>query len=82
MVNSIPVVASKVGGLQESVGKAGILINEFVNPKIWISEIENLLNNKKLYLNLSKRGAHQSRKFDFKKSYSKFIKLLNRVYGS
>lgn len=82
MSNRIPVVASKVGGLIESVGSAGILINDFVNPKEWISELNNLLNDKSLYKKISSKSYKQSQKFKFENGYLKLKKVLNSVHNS
>lgn len=82
MISGIPVIASKVGGLIESVGNAGILIDDFVNPKAWILEIQKLLNNSKHFENISSLGLVQSRKFKFKNGFLKLMKVLNSVHNS
>lgn len=82
MTSGIPVIASKVGGLLESVGNAGILIDDFVNPKAWVIEIRKLLNNNKYFENISNLGFIQSGKFKFKNGYLKLVKVLNSVHSS
>lgn len=44
-LNSIPTIASRVGGLPESVGKGGVLIEDFSNADEWVSTIKRLRNN-------------------------------------
>ena len=75
-----PVIASKVGGLIESVGDAGILVDDFVDPKAWTVEIRKVLNDKKLYMSLSKKSFRQSQKFKFEIGFSKLVKILNSVH--
>ncbi len=82
MVSGIPVVASKVGGLIESVGNAGVLIDDFVNPKSWILEIRKLLNDDRYFNNISNLGFAQSKKFKFKNGFQKLMKVLNSVHNS
>lgn len=82
MVSGIPVVASKVGGLIESVGDAGVLIDDFVNPKTWILEIRKFLKNDRYFKNISNLGFSQSRKFKFKNGFQKLMKVLNSVHNS
>ena len=42
MYNRVPVVASRTGGLLESVGDGGVLIDDFGNVERWVEEIERL----------------------------------------
>ncbi len=82
MISGIPVVASKVGGLIESVGNAGVLIDDFVNTKPWILEIRKLLNSDKYFKYISNLGFAQSKKFKFRNGFLKLMKVLNSVHNS
>lgn len=55
MANGIPVIASDVAGLRDSVGDGGILIVKD-NINKWIDEIKKLISNKKYFQTMSKRG--------------------------
>ena len=54
MSNGIPVIASNVAGLKDSVGGGGILL-EKDNVEAWINEIEKL-DDEKYYLKISKKA--------------------------
>lgn len=82
MTNGIPVIASKVGGLIESVGNAGILIDDFVNPNAWTLEIKKLLKNNEQFKKLSIQGFEQSKKFKFENGFLRLMKVLNSVHNS
>lgn len=57
----IPVIASHRGGLPESVGNGGILINDYLNPNVWVRNIETVMSDKNKYRELSKKAiAHAS----------------------
>ena len=43
MMNSIPVIGSSVGGLQDLVSQGGVVVNDFANPKSWKDAIESIL---------------------------------------
>lgn len=82
MFSKIPVIASKVGGLIESVGHGGILIDNFVSPKAWIHEISKVLNDNSIYKRLAGKSSAQASKFEFKKGFSKLIRILNGIQRS
>ena len=80
-VNGIPVVASKVGGLPESVGNGGILIDDYKNPNEWVKTLKKLLNSNKLLKELSIAALEHSRNFDIEISYNKFKNLVKKKLG-
>ena len=43
-INSIPVIASNVGGIPEAMGNLQLLVDEFDNANEWIIAINKLLN--------------------------------------
>jgi len=54
MTNGIPVIASNIAGLRDSVGKGGILM-EKNNINKWVDEIKKLFSDKKYFNMVSKR---------------------------
>lgn len=80
MINKIPVIASRVGGLPESIGLGGILINDFVNPKSWIESINKLLGDQVLYKRLGDKGYNHALSFDINIIYPEFLKVLDRIH--
>ena len=56
----IPVIASDRGGLPESVGNGGILIKDYLNPDVWVRNIEAILFDKDRYRELSKRAIEHA----------------------
>lgn len=55
----IPVIASARGGLPESVGSGGVLIDDYRNVEAWVAAIEGLLADAGAYRRCSERAlAH------------------------
>lgn len=78
-LNGIPVIASKVGGLPEAVGDAGILVDDFSNINAWIGQIRSLLASRTKYESLAEAGRIQAAKFDSRRIYQQFAQVLSRV---
>jgi len=70
-INGIPTIASKRGGIPESVGKDGIIIENFQNIDNWIKSIEKL-DNKDEYLKYSVYAKKNAQNFDFEIIYEEF----------
>jgi hypothetical protein len=78
MYNQTPVIASNTGGLSESVGRGGILIDDFSNVKEWekaIIRLDDPLYRKAIIEN----GNRHVKKFSIKKETDKFIKILQSI---
>jgi glycosyltransferase involved in cell wall biosynthesis len=75
-INGIPTVASNKGGLSESVGDGGILINYVYNIDKWVEIIRNITKDKDVYNNLSKKAILQAKKFDFKYTLRDFKNIV------
>ena len=60
----IPVIASSRGGLPESVGEGGILIDDYRNPVAWVTAIHSVLNNQADYQSWCERAYQHARNYD------------------
>ncbi|MEW5760216.1 MAG: glycosyltransferase family 4 protein [Candidatus Thermoplasmatota archaeon] len=74
-INGIPTIASNVGGLSESVGKGGILIDDFGNPLAWVESIKKL-DDDLYYSELSKAAEENAKEFDFSKKFGEFRSIV------
>jgi len=79
MANGIPVIASRIGGLPEAVGSAGVLVGDFRNYKVWVKHLRNLLENKKLCQYLAQKGYMHCRRFDCEEQFPQFEAILART---
>ena len=79
MANGIPVIASRVGGLPESVGRAGILMGDYKNPASWVMQINNMLNDKKRYRHYVCLGKKQYQGFTTEKLFPRFERMIRRL---
>ncbi|TWU48924.1 D-inositol-3-phosphate glycosyltransferase [Rubripirellula tenax] len=52
----VPVIASRRGGLPESVGGGGVLVDEYQDAASWARIIEELLHSRDFYSNLRTAG--------------------------
>ena len=73
-INGIPTIASNRGGLSESVGKGGILINNPYNINAWLSALKRIESDRK---NFSNKSILNAKKFAFERSYDNFKKIVN-----
>ena len=48
-INSLPVIASNIGGIPEAAGDKQYLIDDYSNPEAWIYMLEKLLNSTMYY---------------------------------
>jgi len=79
MANGIPVVASKVGGVQEQVGRAGILISDYASASAWVEAIETL-NDPETYAHYSRKGLEfVEKEFSNRKTASDFLRLCTSL---
>lgn len=61
----IPVIASARGGLPESVGDGGILIDDYQNTRAWLGAIEQVLGSAERYRTLSARARRHASSDEF-----------------
>jgi len=76
-INGIPTIASNRGGLSESVGKGGILIDDPYDINAWITAIDRIESNRSTFSN---SAMYHAEKFSFEKNFSDFKKIVkNRL---
>lgn len=76
-INGIPSITSNCGGLPEAVADGGILIDDIHNVEEWIKAI-NLLDNEKLYNQLSRKAVEHAEKFSFNDNFERFKKIIEK----
>lgn len=60
-LNGIPVLATRIGGLPESVGDGGLLFDLDAEPRAWAEVIERLFDDESCHLELSRRALQRTR---------------------
>jgi len=80
-VNGIPVLASNIGGLPESVGTGGILLDPLIDINEWSKALNDMWNNTKLYQKLSQNAIVYSKRKEIQLSYitDRFIQHVQHV---
>lgn len=58
--SGIPIIGSNIGGLPESIGDGGILIEPKADIQIWVDAVTELWNDQDRFANLSKRAKERS----------------------
>jgi glycosyltransferase involved in cell wall biosynthesis len=61
----IPVIASARGGLPESVGDGGVLIDDYTDPSAWLRAIRGLLDDAGAYRALGEKALRHARAEEF-----------------
>ncbi len=78
MVNQVPVIASRTGGLVESVGDGGMLIEDFTNVEPWAKAIE-LMDDPEVRARTIEAGNVHAAKFSAEVETDKLIRILERA---
>ncbi|MBN2341596.1 MAG: glycosyltransferase family 4 protein [Deltaproteobacteria bacterium] len=78
MYNQIPVIASNTGGLPESVGEGGILIDDFSNVHAWAEAIRKM-DDEAFRDEMIEAGFEHMERFSLEQQYDGFITVFNRV---
>jgi len=72
-INGIPTIASNRGGLSESVGKGGILIDNPYDINAWLSAIQKIESNRRSFSN---EAINHAEKFAFERNFNDFKKFV------
>jgi len=78
MYNRVPVIASRTGGLIESVGSGGVLIEDFGNAELWVEAIEKL-DDPAHRKAIVAAGTKHMASFSPEEETRKFISVLRRA---
>jgi len=81
MYNRVPVVASRTGGLLESVGDGGVLIDDFGNVQRWVEAIERL-DDPAHRKEIVAAGVRHATLFSAEEETKKLIAVLRRAAGT
>lgn len=77
--NGIPVIASKTGGVQDHVGKAGLVVQHFKDPEAWVENIKTL-DDSATFEEYSRRALdYIAKDFSNASSAQKFFELLGHL---
>ena len=79
MLNKIPCIVSRRGGLPEAVGDAGIVIDDPNDIQSWVNSILYLWESPDVYEDLSRKSYEKAKLFDPKGEYAKFADILKRL---
>ncbi|MFA5032180.1 MAG: glycosyltransferase family 4 protein [bacterium] len=80
LLNGIPVVAGRIGGIPEAAGPGAILIDDFLNPDKWVKEIKRVLNDENLRRELVEDGKiYIKTHFNPKKEFQKLRAVISKV---
>lgn len=75
MLSDVPVIASKTGGLTESVGEGGILIDDFSNVDRWAEAVEQL-DDPKEHRRWTAAGRRHLKKFSLNEEIDKLLDII------
>lgn len=78
MHNGIPVIASRTGGLLESVGDGGILIDDFSDVDKWVEAIESLDDREERERVIRAGKAHVA-KFSLDDETDKLLEIMEEI---
>lgn len=81
--SGIPVVATRIGGIPESMGDGGVLVEVADAPEKWIETIENLLNEPEAYNRLSESARVNAgrRIFEPNRNVQLFVEAISDHIG-
>lgn len=80
-INGIPTISSNIGGLPESVGRGGVLINNYWDVNEWVKEINRIMDDKAFYDALSTNAEKHAKEFDSNKIYMDFKRIVKGKLG-
>lgn len=80
MASGVPVIASKVGGIIETVtSTCGIIVNHYKKPAAFANAISTLIENPDLWKQKSLEAKQQSTRFSWEHTSRQFINLYSSI---
>jgi|GEM_PF-2854948 len=80
-INAIPSIASRIGGLPESVGDGGILIDEPRNVEMWCEAVEKLMENDDLRNHLGEQAKRHAERLRAEAMLERFRNIVWKRLG-
>ena len=81
MAAGLPTIANDVPGCRDLIidKKTGFLVKKPNNLNIFFDKINLLINNKKLIGQMKEKSIEESKKYDWKKVCSRYLKLYRKI---
>lgn len=83
-VNGIPVIASRVGGIDYTLGLGGVLVDSPESAEAYVKAITELKSNVKYYEDLSFLAVQNTQRVEFNPDFqiNNFIEIINDYLGA
>ncbi len=75
-INGIPVLASRVGGIPESLGSGGVLVEEIQNPEAWSSGLAEVVSR---YDELSSLAREHAAGFSSDRAADRLLEIVSSL---
>jgi glycosyltransferase involved in cell wall biosynthesis len=77
--NGIPAVASRIGGIPESIGESGVMIDPSDPPQRWADALDRILSDPATYASLRAAALANAEREEFKVPVvaARFLEILN-----
>jgi glycosyltransferase involved in cell wall biosynthesis len=79
MLNGIPTIVSKRGGLPEVVSNAGIIVDDPFCIEDWVDKINKICSDDQYYTELSDKARERAAIFNFDAQYKKFTNIVEDI---
>ena len=82
--NGIPVLASRVGGVPEAMGKSGVLLAPGDEPEHWAQAIEEILADQSRFASLAASALVNAQRAEFQMRWiaAEYLRLAGRTTGA
>ena len=77
--NGIPVIARDVGGVKDTMGDGGILIDKHEDDDVWCDTIIKVMENQELYDDLSEKAQDNWKRFNYKNEFDSLFNDIENI---